>query len=250
MAGDRSGWTSARGLLHAVAKSSNNNFAFEPAASRSRQTDTIEAAWKWSKCAMKRRRKVPCDHPAPLGLIEQYEEVLRLRHEIHLAETDQHAARLPCDIQRTDASDKGTSGKRIPCAIRLRSAFGAGRMRPRAPDRAVNGNSSGRARLVVPAPTLVLARTGSDRRRSHLDAGRRLRAFVEAESNPFSPKQNPQQNQAGRQRQQHPEDDGLNSRHKRPHAFNLPWRSLSVRRAGGSATIMVSLWHRFPVIPA
>jgi hypothetical protein len=104
VAGDRSGWTSARGLPHAVAKSSNNNFAFEPAASRSRQTDTIEAAWKWSKCAMKRRRRVPCDHPAPLGLIEQYEEVLRLRHEIHLAETDQHAARLPCDIQRTDAS--------------------------------------------------------------------------------------------------------------------------------------------------
>ena len=104
VAGDRSGWTSARGLLHAVAKSSNNNFAFEPAASRSRQTDTIEAAWKWSKCAMKRRRRVPCDHPTPLGLIEQYEEVLRLRHEIHLAETDQHAARLPCDIQRTDAS--------------------------------------------------------------------------------------------------------------------------------------------------
>ena len=65
---------------------------------------TIEAAWKWSKCAMKRRRRVPCDHPAPLGLIEQYEEVLRLRQEIHLAETDQHAARLPCDSQRTDAS--------------------------------------------------------------------------------------------------------------------------------------------------
>jgi hypothetical protein len=53
---------------------------------------------------MKRRRRVPCDHPAPLGLIEQYEEVLRLRQEIHLAETDQHAARLPCDSQRTDAS--------------------------------------------------------------------------------------------------------------------------------------------------
>ena len=34
VAGDRSGWTLARGLPHAVAKSPNNNFAFEPAASR------------------------------------------------------------------------------------------------------------------------------------------------------------------------------------------------------------------------
>jgi hypothetical protein len=53
---------------------------------------------------MKRRRRVPCDHPAPLGLIEQYEEVLRLRHEISLAEIDEHAARLQSNIQRTGPS--------------------------------------------------------------------------------------------------------------------------------------------------
>ena len=55
---------------------------------------------------MKRRRNVPCDPPAPLGLIEQYEEVLRLRHEIHLAETDEHAAILPSDVPRADLSGK------------------------------------------------------------------------------------------------------------------------------------------------
>ena len=55
---------------------------------------------------MKRRRKVPCDHPAPLGLIEQYEEVLRLRHEIHLAETDQHPVILPSDVPRAVLSGK------------------------------------------------------------------------------------------------------------------------------------------------
>ena len=53
---------------------------------------------------MKRRRRVPCDHPAPLGLSEQYEEVLRLRHEISLAETDEHAAGLQSDIQQAGAS--------------------------------------------------------------------------------------------------------------------------------------------------
>jgi hypothetical protein len=49
---------------------------------------------------MKRRRRVPCDHPAPLGLADQYEEVLRLRHQILLAETDQHAASLPSKPSR------------------------------------------------------------------------------------------------------------------------------------------------------
>ena len=171
---------------------------------------------------MKRRRRVPCDHPAPLGLIEQYEEVLRLRHEIHLAETDEHAARLPSDIPRADRPVRNVRQAdpvRNPAQIRIRSrsneTTGYWPTRSMGIHRAVPGSSFLR-------PTLVLARTGSDRQRPHLDAGRRVRAFVEAESNPFSPKQNPQQNQAGRQRQQHPEDDGLNSRHKRPHAFNLP----------------------------
>lgn len=54
---------------------------------------------------MTRRRKVPCDHPTALGLNEQYEEVLRLRHQILLAETDQHVASQPSDTRRTDASD-------------------------------------------------------------------------------------------------------------------------------------------------
>jgi len=53
---------------------------------------------------MKRRRKVPCDHPTPLGLPEQYEEILRLRYRVLLAETDQHAASLPSDVQQADAS--------------------------------------------------------------------------------------------------------------------------------------------------
>jgi hypothetical protein len=48
---------------------------------------------------MKRRRKSPCDHPTPLVLAEQYEEVLRLRRQLLLAESDQHGARLPSDVQ-------------------------------------------------------------------------------------------------------------------------------------------------------
>lgn len=53
---------------------------------------------------MKRRHKVRCDHPTPLGLPEQYQEVLRLRCQVLLAETDQHAARLPSYVQQADPS--------------------------------------------------------------------------------------------------------------------------------------------------
>ena len=53
---------------------------------------------------MKRQRKVPCDHPTASGLAQQYEEVLRLRHQVVLAETDQDAASQPSDAQRAGAS--------------------------------------------------------------------------------------------------------------------------------------------------
>jgi hypothetical protein len=85
---------------------SKNILVFEPAAVRNRQTAQAKLACQRSNCAMKRRRKVPCDHPTTLGLTQQYEEVLRLRHQVGLAETDQHAASQPSDAERADACSR------------------------------------------------------------------------------------------------------------------------------------------------
>jgi hypothetical protein len=59
---------------------------------------------------MKRRRKWACDHPRASGLPQQYAEVLRLRHQVLLAETDQDAASQPSDPRRADAAEASASG--------------------------------------------------------------------------------------------------------------------------------------------
>lgn len=65
---------------------------------------------------MKQRPKVLCDHPTAMGLNQQYKEVLRLRHQVLLAETNQDAASQPSDAQRADAS-----GAKGPASGTLRS---------------------------------------------------------------------------------------------------------------------------------
>ena len=73
---------------------------------RAQPTNRHRRCWraKWSNCAMKRRGNLPCDRPTALGLNQQYEEVLRLRHQVVLAETNQDAASRPSDAQPADAS--------------------------------------------------------------------------------------------------------------------------------------------------
>lgn len=64
---------------------------------------------------MIRRRRVAGEHPVLAGLTEQYAEVLRLRQQILLAETDQDAAGLPSDLRQVAGSGTDRiAGK--PCA--------------------------------------------------------------------------------------------------------------------------------------